>query len=229
MGKWKYSNQLYKSGPPFHLNIWDYSVATDIMITVKLANKQKVSSCAKVEFYCDDYWLTGAYIPTSARLLSWVKTSDILVFTVSNSGDGQSWDMWPTSFTQDISHHMILPFFWDDVHSPLSGHLFLCGVELQQTQLTESSLQLLPAVLHLLLELHVDAAELLVLFPKVGLFTGQLPDPGLQLETKTGLTDSAVKLPDCSNIKPTCWLTVYLLLFGQCRLQLLLSQLEFLF
>ncbi|TNN86986.1 hypothetical protein EYF80_002741 [Liparis tanakae] len=70
------------------------------------------------------------------------------------------------------------------VHSPLPGHLLL---RLQQAELSQRRLQLLPAALHLLLQLDVEAAQLLVLLLDVRLFAAQLPDSGFQLRTKTGL------------------------------------------
>lgn len=55
--------------------------------------------------------------------------------------------------------------------SPLSVHLLLVSAELQHAQLSQSRLQLLFAVLHLLLQMHVDAAELHVVGLGVCLFT----------------------------------------------------------
>ena len=78
--------------------------------------------------------------------------------------------------------------------SPLLGHLFLCSAELHHVELTQGQLQLLPAALHLLLQLHVEAPQLLVLLLDVYLFTAQLPDSGLQLRVKTGLDDLLIKL-----------------------------------
>lgn len=65
--------------------------------------------------------------------------------------------------------------------SPLSSHLFLGRVDFQQVELTQSSLQLLSAALHLLLQLDVEDPQLLVLFLDLCLVTAQLLDSGLQL------------------------------------------------
>lgn len=71
--------------------------------------------------------------------------------------------------------------------SPLSVRLLLVGAELQQAELSQGGLQLLFALLHLLLELRVDAAELHVVPLGVCLFSAELLDSGLQLgQTKWG-------------------------------------------
>lgn len=51
--------------------------------------------------------------------------------------------------------------------SPLSDILLLGGVVLQHPELAQSGLQLLSATLQLLLQLHVEAAQLLVLLADV--------------------------------------------------------------
>lgn len=51
--------------------------------------------------------------------------------------------------------------------SPLSDILFLGGVVLQHPELAQSGVQLLSAALQLLLQLRVEAAQLLVLLPDV--------------------------------------------------------------
>lgn len=56
---------------------------------------------------------------------------------------------------------------------------------LQQPQLSQGGLELLPAALQLLLQLRVEAAQLLVLQPYVGLLAAQLLDPGVQLSDQT--------------------------------------------
>lgn len=64
---------------------------------------------------------------------------------------------------------------------PLSVHLLLDGAELQRAELGQRGLQLLFAVLHLLLQPRVDAAQLSVLRLDVRLLGAQLLDSGLQL------------------------------------------------
>lgn len=65
--------------------------------------------------------------------------------------------------------------------SPLPVHLLLERAVLQRAELSQSGLQLLFAVLHLLLQLRVEAAELHVVRLDVRLFRAQLLDSGLQL------------------------------------------------
>lgn len=68
--------------------------------------------------------------------------------------------------------------------SPLSVRLFLVSAELQPVQLSLGGLQALFALLHLLLQQHVDAAELHIVRFGVCLFSVQLLDSGLQLGQK---------------------------------------------
>lgn len=107
--------------------------------------------------------------------------------------------------------------------SPLPLHLFLVSAELQHAQLSQGGLQLLSALLHLLLQLRVDAAQVRVVRFGVGLLRAELLDSGLQLRQKQeGGWGRKRLLINCNSATQQQHSGTDLFLFAQGDLQILL-------